>query len=154
MQSAGSLQNGVLLLCSLELPPDFDSPTSRRIHKTIELKPFSLEQLCTMAVHFLVSKAPEVNWPRDVDEIVGKVLHRQEAIACHTIDAMQVFIRQRLTLAKDRTATHKNEWNAFLRVLFEESLQEENEALCRTSQEEQEDLFRTNHLRQRSKPQR
>ena len=56
MQSAGSLQNGVLLLCSLDLPPDFDSPTSRRIHKTIELKPFSLEQLCTMAVHFLVSK--------------------------------------------------------------------------------------------------
>ena len=153
MQSAGSLQNGVLLLCSLDLPPDFDSPTSRRIHKTMELKPFSLQQLCTMAAHFLISKAPEVKWPSDVDEIVRDVLHRQEATACHTIDAMQTLIRQRLTVAKDRTATHKNEWKAFLRVLFDESLQEDHEALCRRSPQKQEDLFGTNHLRHRSKPQ-
>ena len=96
-----------------------------------------------MAVHFLVSKTPDVNWPSDVHEIVCKVATMQRALACKTIDAMQAFIRQRLTIAKDQTATHANQWDAFLHVLFDEPLLEE-----------QDDHLRSSKLRKRSTTQR
>ena len=143
MQSAGSLQNGVLLLCSLESPIDFEFPTSRRIHQTIELHPFSSEQLCTMAVHFVISKTPHVNWPPSIHEIVSKVKNMKKAITWESIDDMQAFIRQRLTMAKDKTTAHENQWDTFLHVLFDEPLLED-----------EEDHLRSSKLRRRSLSQR
>ena len=40
IQSAGSLQHGVLLLCGIQSFKDLDFPTRRRIHKSITLTPF------------------------------------------------------------------------------------------------------------------
>jgi len=125
IQSAGSLQNGVLILCGLESPDVLDDPTTRRIHKSIELTAFTAEQLCTMAVHFLLYKTPDVNWPTDISEVIRNILFRRQTSTLQTIDAMMEFIRQRLTATKDQVVRHENQWVAFLDILFQDHLENE-----------------------------
>ena len=131
MSSAGSLQNGVLLLCGLDDGSSFDLPTSRRIHHSIKLTPFTPEQLCTMAVHFLQSKTPDVNWPDEINEVVVHILHASLAKSLSTIDEMREFIRGRLTTTKDQASVHENQWKEFLAVLFADPLREKEQvAVC------------------------
>ena len=118
IQSAGSLRNGVLLLCSLEDNSQLDAPTTRRIQSSIELTPFTPPQLCLMAAHFLISKSPGVTWPDDIEEVVQYLLSNQEAQSLQTIDEMMEFIRRRLSSSSDRTDANGNDWSTFLDVLF------------------------------------
>ena len=118
IQSAGSLRNGVLLLCSLEDDSRLDTPTTRRIQSSIELTPFTPPQLCLMAAHFLISKSPGVTWPDDIEEVARYLLSNQEAQSLQTIDEMMEFIRRRLSSSSDRTDANGNDWSTFLDVLF------------------------------------